>query len=201
MSSWLPATKKAITNGLMPTGTGGYSGIAAFRTNRRIADFTTYLTIEESGEDELEICEHPVQDGAEITDHAYKKSPVLNVSISFSQAETFTPLDETYAAMLKLQESRIPFEVVTGKRKYVDMLFKSIRVTTDKMTDNVLSVQAVLKHIKIVQVVKTTVPPRAKQATPAKTGATTKGGTKKAQDVTTTKPAKKSALKKISGGI
>lgn len=198
MSSWLPTVSKAVTLGLAAV--GQYTGVAAFRSNRRIADFTAYLTIEESGEDELEICEHPVQDGAEITDHAYKKAPILNVTISFSQAETFTPLDETYSAMLELQESRIPFDVVTGKRKYESMLFKSIRVTTDKMTDNVLAVQAVLKHIKIVQVVKTTVPPRAKQSNPAKTGATTKAGTKKAQDQSN-KPAKQSALKKISVGI
>ena len=189
--SWLPD----LSNGM------NFTGVAQFRSRRRIGDFMTYLTIEESGEDELEITDHPVQDGAEITDHAYKKAPLVNITISFSEGETATPLDETYAAMLQLQESRIPFEVVTGKRIYSDMLFKSIRQTTDKLTDNVLSIQAVLKHIKVTQVTVTTVPPRSKQANPAKTGATTKAGSKKAQEVSAQQqPAKKSALKKIFGG-
>ncbi|MNO26505.1 hypothetical protein D3C76_163590 [compost metagenome] len=171
-----------------------------FRPRRRMGDFTAYLTIDETGEDELEITEHPVQDGTEITDHAYLKSATLNLSVQFVEGETFVPLDETYRAMLELQKSRVPFDVVTGKRVYTNMLFKSLRQTTDKNTDNVLAIQATLREIKIVPVVVTTVPPRDKQATPGKTGATQRAGTKKAQPV---KPqeqtTKKSALKKISG--
>jgi hypothetical protein len=171
-----------------------------FRPRRRMAEFISYLTIEESGEDELEITEHPVQDGAEITDHAYLKSPTLTMSVQFSEAETFTPLDETYRAMLELQKSRVPFEVVTGKRIYSNMLFKTLRCTTDRVTDNVLSIQATLRGIIITQVELTTVPPREKQANAGKTGATQRGGSKKAQEVKAQeKPAKQSALKKIAG--
>ena len=188
--SWLPQTGQDNK---------AFVGVAAFRSRRRIADFTSYLTITEVGDDELEISEHPVQEGAEITDNAYKKAPTLNVTISFSDAESSATLDETYAAMLELQESRIPFEVVTGKRTYKDMLFKSIRCTTDRLTDNVLSIQAVLKHIIITSVTITTVPPREKQKNPGKTGATAKAGNKKAQKASD-EPAKKSALKKIFGG-
>jgi hypothetical protein len=192
--SWLPEQNR---------GNADYDGIAAFRSRRRIADFVTYLTIDENGEDELEITDHPVQEGAEITDHAYKKPPMLNVTISFSESDenSVMTLDETYAAMLELQESRVPFEVVTGKRIYTNMLFKSLRQTTDKNTDNVLSIQAILKHVILTTVTITSVPPRARQKNPAKTGATSKAGSKKAQEVDTQKqPAKKSALKKIIGG-
>lgn len=192
--SWLPEQNRTNAD---------YSGIAAFRSRRRIADFVAYLTIDENGEDELEITDHPVQRGAEITDHAYKKAPLLNLTISFSESDenSTMALDETYAAMLELQESRVPFEVVTGKRIYTDMLFKSLRQITDKNTDNILSIQAVLKHIIITEVTITSVPPRAKQKNPGKTGATSKAGNKKAQEVDAQKqPAKKSALKKIIGG-
>jgi len=171
-----------------------------FRPRRRIADFTAYLTIDETGEDELEITEHPVQEGAEITDHAYKKSATLSLSVQFSEGETFVPLDETYRAMLELQKSRVPFDVVTGKRVYTNMLFKSLRTTTDKNTDNVLAIQATLREILIVSVVITSVPPRDKQSKPGKTGATQRAGTKKAQPVKAQdQPTKQSALKKISG--
>lgn len=178
-----------------------FSGPATFRNTRRIGDeFTTYLTIDETGEDELEIADHPVQGGKEITDNAYKKNATLNLSISFSEAQTFVPLDETYRRMLEFQESRVPFEVVTGKRLYTNMLFKSLRCTTDNKTDNILSIQASLRELKIVQVTTTTVPPRSRQKNPGKTGATQKSGNKKAQEVKASdQPAKKSALKKIAG--
>lgn len=177
------------------------TGPATFRSTRRIgSEFSVYLTVDETGEDELEISDHPVQEGAEVTDNAYKKNATLTITIQFSEAETFVPLDETYRRMLELQESRIPFEVVTGKRLYENMLFKSLRQVTDRVTDNVLSIQATLREIKIVQVVTTTVPPRAKQKNPGKTGATQRAGNKKAQQVKPQdQPAKQSALKKISG--
>ena len=177
------------------------TGPATFRSTRRIGnDFTAYLTVDETGEDELEISEHPVQEGAEVTDNAYKKNATLNLTIQFSEAETFVPLDETYRRMLELQESRVPFEVVTGKRLYTNMLFKSLRCTTDRKTDSVLVIQAVLREIKITQVSTTTVPPRAKQQNPGKTGATQRAGNKKAKEVKPQdQPSKKSALKKIAG--
>lgn len=177
------------------------TGPATFRSTRRIGDeFSVYLTIDETGEDELEISDHPVQEGAEVTDNAYKKNATLNLTIQFSEAETFVPLDETYRRMLELQESRIPFEVVTARRLYTNMLFKTLRSTTDKNTDNVLAIQATLREIKIVQVTTTTVPPRAKQKNPGKTGATQRAGNKKAKEVKPQdQPKKKSALKKISG--
>jgi hypothetical protein len=176
-----------------------FTGNTAFRASRRIGEFSNYMTVEETADDELEISEHPVQRGAEITDNAYKKMPVLNVSISFG-ADLLVPLDETYRSMVKLQESRIPFQVITGKRVYNDMLIKSLRQTTDKNTDAVLALSLVLKQIKIVDFTTTTVPPRSRQAEPGRTGATERAGSKKAQKVKDQdQPTKQSALKKAAG--
>jgi hypothetical protein len=171
-----------------------------YRQSRRIQDFTTYMTIEESGEDELVITEHPVQYGSEITDHAYKKTPTLNLRVQFDQVRSGMPLDEVYRRMLELQDSRVPFEVVTGRRLYKDMLFKSLTHTTDRATSNVLVISAQLKQIKITNVVTTKVPPREKQAQPGRTGATENAGQKKADPVPEQDQAKrKSALKSITG--
>jgi hypothetical protein len=171
-----------------------------FRPRRRFEEFTRYLTIDESGEDELVITEHPVQAGAEITDHAYKKSATLSMNVQFSAAESLEPLDETYRRMLELQESRIPFDVVTGKRVYNNMLFKSLKVTTDRFTDNVLAISMQLKEIIITNVTVTTVPPRADQKEPGRTGATEKAGQKKPQE-SPDQPRRQSALKKAAGLI
>lgn len=175
-------------------------GPVLFRSTRRIADFRTFMTVEETGEDELVITEHPVQYGAEITDHAYKKNPTLSMRVQFSEAETGTPLDEIYRRMLELQNSRVPFEVVTGKRLYNDMLFASLTCTTDRNTNNVLSIAVQLKQIKIVSVMVTAVPPRAKQAQPGRTGATENAGQKRAKAVPPQDQQKrKSALKSVAG--
>ncbi|WP_368855305.1 phage baseplate protein, partial [Escherichia coli] len=44
---------------------------------------------------------------------------------------------ETYQQILDLQSSRIPFDVVTGKRLYSNMLIRAIEVTTDRTSENV----------------------------------------------------------------
>ena len=93
-------------------------------------------------------------------------------------------LEEIYQALLDLQADREPFEVVTGKRVYRDMLFKSINVT-DKATESVLAVACVFQQVILVDVVLTTVPPRAKQKNPGKTGGTEKAGAKQAKPLTT----------------
>lgn len=171
-----------------------------FRSRRKIGDFTAFLTIEESGEDELVITEHPVQYGAEITDHAYKKNPTLSMRVQFNEADTNAPLDETYRRMLELQNSRVPFEVVTGKRLYDNMLFQSLTCTTDRSTSNVLSITAQLKQIKIVSVMVTAVPPRSKQAQPGRTGSVENAGQKRAKAVPEQdQPKRKSALKSVAG--
>jgi hypothetical protein len=167
------------------------------RPSRRIGEFQATVTIDENAQDDLEITSHPVQRGAAISDHAYLKPSTLSIKCIF--APFFTPLSEVYEKFLSLQASREPFDVVTGKRIYKNMLLKSVSQTTDKDSELVLSVDVSLQQVIIVDVQLTTVPPRAKQKSPAKTGATTKVGEKKAVDVTTKneKPRKKSALSGI----
>ena len=91
---------------------------------------------------------------------------VVEVSPAYDHAE-LTGVAAAHVAydliglMTDLQASREPFEIVTGKRIYEDMLFKSIGVTTDKITENVLAVSCTFQQVIIVDVVLTTVPPRA----------------------------------------
>lgn len=173
-----------------------------FRPRRRIGDFDAYLCIDESGSDDLEITQHPVQQGAAITDHAYVKPAQLAIRAQFTEADSGMPLEELYRKLLELQASREPFEVVTGKRLYKNMLFKSLSVTTDQYTSNVLSITAQLQEIIIVNVETVSVPPRQRQAQPGRTGATERAGQKKAQPVAEKdQPRAKSALRSIAGGF
>ena len=161
---------------------------------RSIGPFNATVTLEETASDDLEITQHPVQQGATITDHAYLKPATLSIKIMFNAADA--PLAETYAKLRQLQASREPFDVVTGKRAYKNMLFKSLGQTNDAQTENVLSISAELQEIFIVQVETTTVPPRKQQANPGKTGATENAGQKSAQPAP---ERNRSALRTLAG--
>lgn len=161
---------------------------------RLIGPFSATVTIEEIASDDLEITQHPVQQGATITDHAYLKPATVIMQIMFSADDA--PLAETYDKLRQLQSSREPFDVVTGKRAYKNMLFKSLGQTNDAQTENVLSISAELQEIFIVQVDTTTVPPRRQQANPGKTGAIENAGQKNAQPAP---ERNRSALRTLAG--
>lgn len=162
---------------------------------RRIANFDTYVTIEEIASDDLEITQHPVQQGATITDHAYIKPSQLSIKVVFSNRTA--PLEEIYKNFLDLQQSRIPFDVITGKRIYTNMLIKSLSQTNDVQTENMLSINMQLQEIIITNIELTSVPPREQQKNPGKTGQTEKAGTKNAAVVS--EPKRRSALATLAG--
>lgn len=153
--------------------------ISVFGKDNKIAlQFDGYVTIGEDSTDTLEITQHPVQQGATITDHAYKKPTELKIRMIMGPLKR--PLAESYAILLKMQTDRIPMRVVTGKRTYNNMLIKILDQVTDKLTENILSVNISFQEIIIVQVTPSVVPKRSSQKRAAKTGATEKAGKKSA---------------------
>lgn len=160
---------------------------------RSLGDIIPNITVEENHDDTIEITNHPVQQGASITDHAYKNPASLKVTYGFNE-----DINTIYEKFLKLQSDATLVSVVTGKRNYKNMLIKSVSTTTDNKTNSVLFVTCELREIIIVSTQTGSVPPRARQKTPAKTGETSKAGTKQA--TTVTDPKKKSALQSLFGG-
>lgn len=165
---------------------------AVIAPRRAVGGISATVTIEEVATDDLEITQHPVQQGAAITDHAYLKPATVSLKILFSADDA--PLVETYQKLRDLQASREPFDVITGKRQYKNMLFKSISQTNDALTENVLSISAQLQEVLIASVEVVNVPARSKQRHPGKTGKTENAGSKSAQLID---PNKASAFKKF----
>lgn len=154
--------------------------------NRSFGGVSGYITVNESTTDALEITQQPVQQGAPISDHAFKKPVTFSMQIQFSDS-FFTSLSDIYNQLLQLQASFVPFNIVTPKRTYYSMLFASLGVTTDKKTEKVLSVNAAFQEVILVPVTTTTVP-RAQLKNPGNNGGTQTAG-------------KKSALLTIAQGI
>lgn len=157
--------------------------VTAIRPSRGIGDIVLDCTIEEEGIDELTITDHPVEQGAAITDHAFVNPPGIRIYGKCSNSSQFADGDENYCttvykAILDLQSQRIPFDVLTPQRQYSNMLIKSISKHTDEKTENALELTITCRNIIIVQTVTTTVPKNDIQKMPQKTGSMQNSGTK-----------------------
>lgn len=148
-------------------------------SSRRIIEgIAVNVTITESTSDVLTITKQPVQQGASITDHAFKEPTTLSMTVQ-DKADLTTSLKELYKNFIDLQNSRTPFSIVTPKRIYENMLMASLSQTTDKNTENILALNLVFQQIIIVKVSTTQVPRRA-QKNPGATAKTENAGKKSA---------------------
>lgn len=125
--------------------------------------FSGYVTITENSTDAIEITQQPVQQGASIADHAFKKPVNLSIQILFdssilpglSLTSGITPpqsLSTIYQKLLALQSSFTPFTCSTPKRTYSNMLFSALGVTTDKKTENIMAVNCSFQQIITVPI-------------------------------------------------
>lgn len=172
----------------------GEVGFALISTsNRAIGTFIPDVVIEEVHRDSLIITQHPVEKGAAITDHAFLRPAEVDIRCGFSASSHFDVGYPriVYEAMRRLQATRRPFAVYTGKRVYRDMLIADLGVTTEARTENVLAVAVRLQQIIIVSTQTTgtgtnTTQPGAgqdKQGTPQSTDGVQNKGEQQASGV------------------
>ena len=112
--------------------------------------------IDESHQDQMTITDHPVEQGATISDHAYRRPYECTVVWGWSASggtidggaltqvlSTFMPssrpasfLKDTYKTLLDLFNARTLFTLYTAKRVYSNMLIQTLAQTTDRQTEN-----------------------------------------------------------------
>ncbi|HHT0511358.1 TPA: phage baseplate protein [Raoultella planticola] len=160
--------------------------------SRRIGLIVPSVVISEKHNDTLEITEHPVEVGAAISDHAYRRPSEVVMQVGFAGGGSLLDfLDttsiglsaglspkETYQELLDLQNSRVPFDVVTGKRIYTNMLIRALEVTTDRTSENVLSAVLTLREVIITSTTTTQVAAKADMKLGANTSAVQNSGVK-----------------------
>jgi hypothetical protein len=160
-------------------------GPVLIRPRRSIGGLFPDIVVEEQHEDSLEITEHPVEQGANINDHAFKKPELVTIRAGVSDSSSAgggdKPSVEFYEKLLELQKKREPFDLVTGKRLHKNMLLKDLTVVTDAASENVLMFTALCQEVIIVKTQVTSVPPRQNHASPGQTGATENKGQKQPQ--------------------
>lgn len=133
---------------------------------RKIGIIVPDVTLLEKHNDTLEITEHPVESVTSsgtgtISDHAYRRPSEVTMEVGFAAGGSLLDLldtssigisigtspKETYQKLLDLQRSRIPFQLSTGKRVYDNMLIRSLEVTTDMTSENVLMATLTLREL------------------------------------------------------
>lgn len=128
----------------------------------------------------LKITDHPVQTGANIVDHSYIEPATLVMEIAVSDAMDsmvsgqftagITKSVAAYQTLLKLQQTRLPLQVVTRLNVYQNMLIEELTAPEEAKTLYGLRCTVTLKEIFVVEVSKTTV-----SARPQATGSTARG--------------------------
>ena len=143
-----------------------------------IGTIAVTVIVNEVTTDTLTITKQPIQQGASITDHAYLEPTSFSHTILYAYNSNVS-LTKMYQQFLTLQASAIPFDIVTPKRMYRNMLLGVLTQTTDKLTENCLSIHATYQSIIIVPLSTVQVDP-SNQKNAAATQATQNGGQKSA---------------------
>lgn len=114
-------------------------------------------------EHSLTITQHPVQTGANISDHAFVNPIRISMQVGVSDAMAYrydadyggdgnTKSVQAYRLLCKLQELRIPMDVVTRLNTYKNMLIESIEVNDDVSTLCALKATVNLVQVLVVNV-------------------------------------------------
>lgn len=166
---------------------------ALFQSRRRHIGFIIpQVVVSEKHIDSIEIASHPVQSGANISDHAWVKPGEVTIDCSFSGGGSLLDLADTrvlgiqvglspteiYQQLLALQSQCQPFEVVTSKRTYSNMLMKQIDVTTDKSNQHILKCTLTLVEVLFTATENILSADKSEMKNGVSTAPTHNGGTK-----------------------
>ena len=133
--------------------------------SQHIANIIPDCVVEETHDDRLQITSHPVESGAEISDHAFKQNMTIEMRIAFSDSSHRGGRDRTgkpigqggrardkYNELLSLQARREPFNVATSKRLYRNMLVSGIIETNDARSRYTTPITLRLQEVRITDV-------------------------------------------------
>lgn len=137
---------------------------------RDIGGIPIDVIVSEDLSSEMEIPEHPVEKGAKVSDHAWRKPETINLeAVNEDQAQA------GYDALRAVQDAAEPFDFVSGWTLHQNMLIQSLNPSRDACTGKVFQFSATLKEVIIVET-------QEGPATKGKAGG--KGGDERGQSAT-----------------
>jgi len=150
-------------------------------TNDIVYFFDAVMRVEHTSE--MKITEHPVQTGANISDHAYQMPVRLVFEIGMSDAMdtlgpnkwagAYTKSVSAYRTLIDLMQNRIPLSIHTRLINYNNMLIESIHAPDDYKTQFGGRFTVNFKQIITAQVFKTIASNRPDASTNTQSGVVT----------------------------
>ncbi len=99
----------------------------------------------------LQVTEHPVESGSEITDHARIKADSLTLDGCFSDGADVGHSSDIYERLRLLQDDAVLLTVITSLRVYENMILENISTPRTASSGGGLRFTAVFKQIRLVQ--------------------------------------------------
>lgn len=162
------------------------------QTARQIGFLIPKVVVNEAHSDTLDIAMHPIESGGNISDHAWKSASTVVIDCcfedellaDFAQVSEFLGMSrslgqkEIYQQILDLQQSCEPFDVLTSKRTYSNMLLKQIDVTTKNGSENILTCKLTLVQIQLAYTEAIPTPAKTQMKEGVSTSGVSNGGTR-----------------------
>jgi hypothetical protein len=164
-------------------------------------------SLNETHSGSVDVTQHPVEEGADITDHVRIKPETLSITGIVSNTpliflaslrESPTRAEEAYEKLRDILRTREPISVITTLRQYENMVLTSMQTNRDASTGNVVNVTLNFQEI-IIASSETVAAPEPAAGTPSSAGATNAGKQGTATAASPGPPT--SALKSLSGSF
>jgi len=187
---------QAVTAGL-----NTLSGLFTIIPQGVIDTIPIQATLSERYTDRLEVTKHPVQLGAQISDHTYRLMPVISLRCGWSNSRysgnplvppssNVTPatfaggqmsvgdyVSGIYSQLLALQQSNTRFDVISTLRHYTSMVITSLEILErDQKTSQALMITVTCEQLLVVNTTTAQLPPITNQANPLATATTQNTG-------------------------
>jgi hypothetical protein len=147
--------------------------------NNMIGPVPLRVILTERHSSSLGITELPIETGAKITDHSYVEPKKLELSFADEGAAL------TYMALVRFQETRIPFNIMSGLYRYKNMMIKEISAERSADVSCILKGTALLQEVILVETARTAAE-KGDEKKAGGNGEPKKDGTDKKTDGTTT---------------
>jgi len=114
--------------------------------SRDIGGIPVDVIVSEEAFSEMEIPEHPVEKGAKVSDHAWRKPEVINLEAANADAA-----QAGYDAFKEVQKRAEPFDFMSGWTLHKNMLIQTLNPSRDKETGQIFNFSCILKEVIIVE--------------------------------------------------
>lgn len=111
-----------------------------------------------------DVTEHPVEKGADITDHVRAKPPTITIEgivsdtpvgdLATRRSTTTLPSDDAIQLLRKIHTARAPISIETSKGVYKNVVMEMLAIPVDAETGAALRFRATFRQIEIVEVVR-----------------------------------------------